>query len=306
MYVTLVASSSGSWGVVRIAGSGMDLWQRAKGLAEEAAKRSQDLTRDAARISQEFVSETTKKSKEIAAEASKKADLIRSEALRAADQIKTLAVDIPIPIPSTLGQGSSAAVAPDPGSDLERFGVTEELREFVKGIQLSTFRDFPMQDEPEMSDVPTVSNVRQDLNEWQARHATLVLSTVKEISTFRYELCPRYMKERKFWRIYFTLINSYVAPYEKQYMEELKTKAEQSQADRIKENPTAVSATAAKAKETKLQKTTTSSTVEDLDVFLLGDLGSDDEGLDGGNDGLDDDLNKIGSTSGLDSDIDKI
>ncbi|CAL9762053.1 unnamed protein product [Musa acuminata subsp. burmannicoides] len=306
MYVTLVASSSGSRGVVGIAGSGMDLWQRAKGLAEEAAKRSQDLTRDAARISQEFVSETTKKSKEIAAEASKKADLIRSEALRAADQIKTLAVDIPIPIPSTLGRGSSAAVAPDPGSDLERFGVTEELREFVKGIQLSTFRDFPMQDEPEMSDVPTVSNVRQDLNEWQARHATLVLSTVKEISTFRYELCPRYMKERKFWRIYFTLINSYVAPYEKQYMEELKTKAERSQVDRIKENPTAVSATAAKAKETKLQKTTTSSTVEDLDVFLLGDLGSDDEGLDDGNDGLDDDLNKIGSTSGLDSDIDKI
>ncbi|URE12212.1 BSD [Musa troglodytarum] len=284
----------------------MDLWQRAKGLAEEAAKRSQDLTRGAARISQEFVTETTKKSKEIAAEASKKADLIRSEALRAADQIKTLAVDIPIPIPSTLGQGSSAAVAPDPGSDLERFGVTEELREFVKGIQLSTFRDFPMQDEPEMSDVPTVSNVRQDLNEWQARHATLVLSTVKEISKFRYELCPRYMKERKFWRIYFTLINSYVAPYEKQYMEELKTKAEQSQVDGIKENPTVISATAAKAKETKLQKTTTSSTVEDLDVFLLGDLGSDDEGLDDGNDGLDDDLNKIGSTSGLDSDIDKI
>ena len=30
-----------------------------------------------------------------------------------------------------------------------------------------------------MSDVPTVSNVRQDLNEWQARHATLVLSAVK-------------------------------------------------------------------------------------------------------------------------------
>ncbi|KAJ8477376.1 hypothetical protein OPV22_021103 [Ensete ventricosum] len=284
----------------------MDLWQRAKGLAEEAAKRSQDLTRGAARISQEFVSETTKKSKEIAAEASKKADLIRSEALRAADQIKTLAIDIPIPIPSTLGQGSSAAVAPDPGSDLERFGVTEELREFVKGIQLSTFRDFPMQDEPEMSDVPTVSNVRQDLNEWQAKHATLVLSTVKEISKFRYELCPRYMKERKFWQIYFTLINSYVAPYEKQYMEDLKTKAEESQVDIIRENPTAVSATAAKAKETKPQKTTTSSTVEDLDVFLLGDLGSDDEGTDDGNDGLDDDLNKIGSTSGLDSDIDKI
>jgi hypothetical protein len=37
-------------------------------------------------------------------------------------------------------------------------------------------------DEPEMSDVPTVSNVRQDLNEWQAKHATLVLSSVKVFS----------------------------------------------------------------------------------------------------------------------------
>jgi hypothetical protein len=37
-------------------------------------------------------------------------------------------------------------------------------------------------DEPEVSDVPTVSNVRQDLNEWQARHGTLVLSAVKVFS----------------------------------------------------------------------------------------------------------------------------
>jgi hypothetical protein len=34
-----------------------------------------------------------------------------------------------------------------------------------------------------MEDVPTVSNVRQDLNEWQARHATLVLSAVKVFSS---------------------------------------------------------------------------------------------------------------------------
>ncbi|RWV96516.1 hypothetical protein GW17_00040764 [Ensete ventricosum] len=266
MYVTLVASSSGSRGVVGIAGSGMDLWQRAKGLAEEAAKRSQDLTRGAARISQEFVSETTKKSKEIAAEASKKADLIRSEALRAADQIKTLAIDIPIPIPSTLGQGSSAAVAPDPGSDLERFGVTEELREFVKGIQLSTFRDFPMQ------------------GIYVASEVVLMIC-----------LCLCVMRILDYFVAYFSVI-AYIG-YEKQYMEDLKTKAEESQVDIIRENPIAVSATAAKAKETKPQKTTTSSTVEDLDVFLLGDLGSDDEGTDDGNDGLDDDLNKIGSTS---------
>ncbi|XP_020082390.1 uncharacterized protein LOC109705987 [Ananas comosus] len=138
----------------------------------------------AARLSQELVSETAKKSREIAAEATKKADLLRSEALRAAGQIKTLASDIPIPlippippIPSiSAGSGSGSPAADD---ELKQFGVTEELREFVKGITISTFRDFPMEDEPEISEVPTVSNVRQDLSEWQARHATLVLSTVK-------------------------------------------------------------------------------------------------------------------------------
>ncbi|XP_039120324.1 uncharacterized protein LOC120256707 isoform X3 [Dioscorea cayenensis subsp. rotundata] len=166
----------------------MDLWQRARVFAEEAAKksqeisieaakRSQDLTKGAAKFSQEFVSETAKKSKEFAAEASKKADSIKIEALKRADQIKALAGEIPLPIGSSDGSGSS--VAPDPQVDLERFGVTDELREFVKGITLSTFRDFPMEDEPEMQEVRTLSNVRQDLSEWQARHATLVLSTVK-------------------------------------------------------------------------------------------------------------------------------
>ncbi|KAG6472781.1 hypothetical protein ZIOFF_070259 [Zingiber officinale] len=234
----------------------MDLWQMAKGFAEEAAKRSQEISKEAARrsqeltvgaarFSQEFVSETAKKSKEIAAEAAKGADLIRSEALRAADQIKTLAVSMPVPsIPSTLIQESDVAAPPQLESELEKFGITKELREFVRGITIDTFRDFPMQgaskilsfssrvlfsgryqvsilpefttvislDEPEMSDTPTVSNVRQDLNEWQARHAALLLSTVEVISKFRYELCPRYMKERKFWRIYFIIVNNHVAP----------------------------------------------------------------------------------------------
>lgn len=40
-----------------------------------------------------------------------------------------------------------------------------------------------------MSDVPTVSNVRQDLNEWQARHATLVLSTVKVFHSVKFISC---------------------------------------------------------------------------------------------------------------------
>ncbi|MQL86783.1 hypothetical protein Taro_019312 [Colocasia esculenta] len=266
----------------------MDLWQRAKVFAEDAAKRSQEiskvaaqrsqeLTKGAAKFSQEFVTETAKRSKELAAEASKKADLIKVEALKRADQIKSLAGEIPVPIPP-LVQSSSEAAEQSP--DLESFGITDELREFLKGITLSTFRDFPMEGgyslshEPEISDVPMLSNVRQDLNEWQATHATLVLSSVKEISKFRYELCPRSMKERKFWRIYFVLVNGYVAPYEKQYMES-KPKETQQENETSKETSTSVAPTPGD-KEAKLQSKS-STTEQDLDVFLLGD-GSSDEG----------------------------
>ncbi|KAH7689013.1 BSD domain-containing protein, partial [Dioscorea alata] len=249
------------------------------------------------RFHQGYHTQNTKKSKEFAAEASKKADSIKIDALKCADQIKALAGEIPLPIGSSDGSGSS--VAPDPRVDLERFGVTDELREFVKGITLSTFRDFPMEDEPEMQDVPTLSNIRQDLSEWHARHATLVLSTVKEISKFRYELCPRYMKERKFWRIYFILVSNYVAPYEKQYAEEVTMKAnEHSSSDRLREASTATPVSKDEVKKTKSEPKGSSSKIEqDLDIFLLGDLGSEDDGPDGG----DDDFDKNGKM-GLESD----
>ncbi|KAF7838562.1 synapse-associated protein of 47 kDa-like [Senna tora] len=209
----------------------MDFWNKARSFAEEAAKRTQDLTKEAAKRSQDLsfgsstfsdiVAETTKRSKEIAAEASKRADQIRIEAIKRADQIKHLADGINAPAPAP-AEAESYVGSDTLEKDLERFGITEELREFIKGITPTTFRDFPLEDDTRLSDVPTVSNVRQDLTEWQEKHANLVLSTVKEISKLRYELCPRVMKERKFWRIYFILMNSHVAPYEKRYMEDAK------------------------------------------------------------------------------------
>lgn len=41
---------------------------------------------------------------------------------------------------------------------------------------------------------------------------SITVVCLQEISKLRYELCPRIMKERKFWRIYFILVNSHVAP----------------------------------------------------------------------------------------------
>jgi len=99
------------------------------------------------------------------------------------------------------------------------------------------------------------------------------------------------MKDRRFWRIYFTLVSSHVAPYEKKYMEEIKLKeVEQTKGDKVEQTPIVGS----EVVETKLKsKTSTSSAEQDLDSFLLGDLndGDSDPGEDG--DMFDDDFDKI-------------
>ncbi|KAH7316023.1 hypothetical protein KP509_21G075500 [Ceratopteris richardii] len=182
--------------------------QRAKSFASDAAKKSQDLAKEAAKISQEFAQETAKRSRELATEASKKAD-----------QLKTLAGDVSLPIPSSPLASSSVSpastVTSSPSSsisedELIRYGITPELREFVHGLTLSTFQDFPAEgfDTDAKKDVGT-SNVRKDLTDWQEQHALRVLKAVPEISKFRYELCPRHMKEGRFWKIYFTLVRSH-------------------------------------------------------------------------------------------------
>ncbi|XP_042482397.1 uncharacterized protein LOC122062821 [Macadamia integrifolia] len=112
----------------------------------------------------------------------------------------------------------------------EEFGVTEQLKNFVKSFSVDTFKNFPLQDDQRTVDnagdsAPTTSsNVQKDLSEWQERHAIIVLSRVKEISQLRYILCPRYLKERQFWRIYFKLVKDYVAPYEIRAIQRAKLK----------------------------------------------------------------------------------
>lgn len=128
----------------------MDFWSKARSFAGEAAKRSQELTTEAARRSQEFsigsskladiVSETAKRSKEIALEASKRADQIKQEAIKRADQIKSLAESSgALSIAESTG-----GTHKESDEDLQKFGVTDELREFVKEINITTFQDFPL------------------------------------------------------------------------------------------------------------------------------------------------------------------
>ncbi|KAJ1388540.1 BSD domain [Sesbania bispinosa] len=244
----------------------MQLWNKARSFAEETAKRSQDLSLGAYKLS-DIIAETTK---EIAAQASKH-----------------------------LAEKKETEKDKDVNIDLESFGITDELREFVKGITITTFQDFPLQDDTELFDVPAVSNVRQDLTEWQETHANLVLSTVKEISRLRYELCPRVMKERKFWRIYFILLNSHIAPYENRYMEDAKLKSSEQVKDNIVMEPLEVELNSIQEVQQvkKETKTSNSSTEQDLDAFLLGDTRNSDDDPDDGDGGFDDDLDKLVDSS---------
>ncbi|KAL9360801.1 hypothetical protein Peur_048924 [Populus x canadensis] len=101
------------------------------------------------------------------------------------------------------------------GGGEEQLGVTQQLIDHVKSFTIDTFKNFPLQeDEATPSSTKTSSNVQRDLSEWQERHATLVLSKAKELSHLRFMLCPRHLKERQFWMIYFMLVKSHVAEYE--------------------------------------------------------------------------------------------
>ncbi|CAN0896255.1 hypothetical protein LINGRAHAP2_LOCUS18376 [Linum grandiflorum] len=282
-----------------------DLWKRAKLFAEEAAK-SPTITSSSNRIA-DLVAETAKKSKELAIEASKKADEFKVAAMKQADQIQIKSISDIIPSQlSSLSIVNTAASSSVPNPDavdvvseeeLRRFGITDDLRDFVKGLTSSTFQNFPIQDVPAPDDgMATGSNVRKDLNEWQERHATLVLSTVKQISKLRYDLCPRVMKERRFWRIYFTLVSTHVGPYEREYLEVARRKAEEQIKDeKTKQTAANTSASADGSERSKLEsKKSNVSTEQDLDTFLLGDLEDSDGGADIGDDGnFDDDFDKI-------------
>ena len=118
----------------------MELWSKARSFAEETAKRSQELTLGASKLS-DIIAET---SKEIAAQASKRADQLRAEAIKRADQIKHLAEGATAKNPSESSPRVGTQSQPQ-DHDLHTFGITDELREFVTGITVTTFRDFPLQ-----------------------------------------------------------------------------------------------------------------------------------------------------------------
>ncbi|KAL8139031.1 hypothetical protein V2J09_005032 [Rumex salicifolius] len=96
-------------------------------------------------------------------------------------------------------------------------GITSQLVEFLQSFTADTFKNFSLPEDNQNGEATrTLGGAQVDLSEWQQKHATLVLSKVKELSHLRYLLCPRHFKDRQFWRIYFALVKSHILEYELQ------------------------------------------------------------------------------------------
>ncbi|CAL0306016.1 unnamed protein product [Lupinus luteus] len=115
------------------------------------------------------------------------------------------------------------------------YGITEQLINHVKSFTLQTFQNFPLQDEYEESESSS-TKVLKDLSEWQEKHAILILSRVKEISHLRFVLCPRHLKEKQFWKIYFKLAKNHVFEYELRAIQQEKLKRMAMEDDKSSDN----------------------------------------------------------------------
>ncbi|OIW18887.1 hypothetical protein TanjilG_25330 [Lupinus angustifolius] len=115
------------------------------------------------------------------------------------------------------------------------YGITQQLINHVKSFTLETFKNFPLQDEYEESE-STSTKVLKDLSQWQEKHAILILSRVKEIAQLRFVLCPRHLKEKQFWKIYFKLARSHVFEYELRAIQQEKLKRMATEDEKSSDN----------------------------------------------------------------------
>ncbi|ESQ31259.1 hypothetical protein EUTSA_v10004225mg [Eutrema salsugineum] len=81
-------------------------------------------------------------------------------------------------------------------------GVTEELVAFVRDLSMhpETWLEFPLPDDDDTFD-------DLEMTDDQHEHALAVERLAPSLASLRIELCPEYMSENCFWRIYFVLVH---------------------------------------------------------------------------------------------------
>jgi len=104
------------------------------------------------------------------------------------------------------GSGAGGSASKSAEED-EEIGVTPQLLDFLRTLSPDAFKAAALQLQGGSAEAAA-----GDLTSWQERHAVLVLSKAKELAKIRYDLCPRHMKDKQFWKIYFLLSKSYISP----------------------------------------------------------------------------------------------
>ncbi|XP_076933084.1 uncharacterized protein LOC143598863 [Bidens hawaiensis] len=92
--------------------------------------------------------------------------------------------------------------------DAEAVGVTDEVLGFVRDVTMhpDTWMDFPFLEDEDDSEEFELSDAQQE-------HALAVESLVPRLPALRIELCPGYMSEGSFWKIYFVLVHPKLEPH---------------------------------------------------------------------------------------------
>ncbi|CAM0875210.1 unnamed protein product [Alopecurus aequalis] len=106
--------------------------------------------------------------------------------------------------------GPSKPAAPSAAEEEEEHGVTPQLLDFLRTLSPEAFKSSALQ----LNQGGSAEAAGGELSDWQQRHAVLVLARAKELAKIRYDLCPRHMKDKQFWTLYFLLARSYILPYE--------------------------------------------------------------------------------------------
>ncbi|KAJ9562398.1 hypothetical protein OSB04_007558 [Centaurea solstitialis] len=91
--------------------------------------------------------------------------------------------------------------------DADAIGVTDEVLAFVRDITMhpETWLDFPLPEEEDEDEDFELSDTQQE-------HALAVESLAPRLAALRIELCPGYMSESTFWKIYFVLLHPRLDP----------------------------------------------------------------------------------------------
>ncbi|CAM0947890.1 unnamed protein product [Alopecurus aequalis] len=110
------------------------------------------------------------------------------------------------------GSGASKPATTEGQEEAEELGVTPQLLDFLRTLSADAFKSSALQ--LHQGGSVEAAAAAGELSEWQQRHAVVVLGRAKELAKIRYDLCPRHMKDKQFWTVYFMLARSYILPFE--------------------------------------------------------------------------------------------